>query len=300
MYKIFLQEGKKEDSIKRVKEMFPDDSDFIDKIFDETAKLGAKYIPFVETETKRFLIDPFTDFDVFISGLIRQIEFFNKNSNKITPEVIGTVKELWDGVESRAFPKLDVVMKSPKDINSYNIDTLGYLTQALSMISSKREKERAAKKEAEKIKFLAESERKSLLATASQELKVQERGLIGLQEAQKEIANQLAQIAQSTLTRIQAWNTPETSVQKEVGQVTKVDVQEKKLAAKPKSVPQAGKSAKPKSTKPLKATSPKKASEKKLSSKDMEIQDDGLPTLNKVLEAYAKSTGPRGKVGDIN
>jgi hypothetical protein len=32
----------------------------------------------------------------------------------------------------------------------------------------------------------------------------------------------------------------------------------------------------------------------------MEIQDDGLPTLNKVLEAYAKSTGPRGKVGDIN
>ena len=63
MYKIFLQEGKKEDSIKRVKEMFPDDSDFIDKIFDETAKLGAKYIPFVETETKRFLIDPFTDFD---------------------------------------------------------------------------------------------------------------------------------------------------------------------------------------------------------------------------------------------
>ena len=157
-----------------------------------------------------------------------------------------------------------------------------------------------AKKEAEKIKFLAESERKSLLASASQELKDQERGLIGLQEAQKEIANQLAQIAQSTLTRIQAWNTAETSVQKEVGQVTKVDVQEKKLAAKPKSVPQAGKSAKPKSTKSLKATSPKKVSEKKLSSKDMEIQDDGLPTLNKVLEAYAKSTGPRGKVGDIN
>ena len=157
-----------------------------------------------------------------------------------------------------------------------------------------------AKKEAEKIKFLAESERKSLLASASQELKDQERGLIGLQEAQKEIANQLAQIAQSTLTRIQAWNKPETSMQKEVAQVTKVDVQEKKVVAKPKSAPKAGKSAKPKSTKPLKATSPKKVSEKKLSSKDMEIQDDGLPTLNKVLEAYAKSTGPRGKVGDIN
>jgi hypothetical protein len=28
--------------------------------------------------------------------------------------------------------------------------------------------------------------------------------------------------------------------------------------------------------------------------------DDGLPTLNKVLAAYAKSTGPKGKIGDIN
>jgi len=147
---------------------------------------------------------------------------------------------------------------------------------------------------------LAESERKSLLASASQELKDQERGLIGLQEAQKEIANQLAQIAQSTLTRIQAWYTPETSVQKEVAQVIKVAVQEKKVVAKPKSALKVSKSAKPKSTKPLKATPTKKASEKKLGSEDLEIQDDGLPTLNKVLEAYAKSTGPRGKVGDIN
>jgi hypothetical protein len=39
---------------------------------------------------------------------------------------------------------------------------------------------------------------------------------------------------------------------------------------------------------------------KKTVSKEMDIQDDGLPTLNKVLEAYAKSTGPRGKIGDIN
>jgi cell division initiation protein len=30
------------------------------------------------------------------------------------------------------------------------------------------------------------------------------------------------------------------------------------------------------------------------------VSDDGLPTLNKVLEAYAKSTGPKGKVGEIN
>ncbi|CAM4128667.1 hypothetical protein EWU23_02630 [Cytophagaceae bacterium 50C-KIRBA] len=28
--------------------------------------------------------------------------------------------------------------------------------------------------------------------------------------------------------------------------------------------------------------------------------DDSLPTLNKVLEAYAKSSGPQGKIGDLN
>lgn len=30
------------------------------------------------------------------------------------------------------------------------------------------------------------------------------------------------------------------------------------------------------------------------------VSDEGLPTLNKVLEAYAKSSGPRGKVGESN
>jgi len=153
MYKIFLQEGKKEDAIQKVKEMFssPEDAEMIDKIFDATSSLGTKFIPFVENETKRYLIDQNTDINDFINLLVNRLRSFIKNNAKITSEVIGTTKELWDGVESRAFPKLDVVLNAPKDINSYNIDTLGYLTQALSMISSKREKERAAKKEAEKV-----------------------------------------------------------------------------------------------------------------------------------------------------
>jgi hypothetical protein len=153
MYKIFLQEGKKDDAIQKVKEMFssPEDAEMIDKIFDATSSLGTKFIPFVENETKRYLIDQNTDINDFINLLVNRIRSFIKNNDKITPEVIGTTKELWDGIESRAFPKLDVVLNAPKDINSYNIDTLGYLTQALSMISSKREKERAAKKEAEKV-----------------------------------------------------------------------------------------------------------------------------------------------------
>jgi len=151
MYKIFLQEGKKEEAIQRVKEMFPQDSDAIEKVFDATSSLGTKFITFIENETKRYLIDQDFSLDDFISILSRRLEYFKKNSNRITPEVIGTAKQLWDGIESRAFPKLEKVMNSPKDINSYTFGTLGYLMDALTMIASKREKEREAKKEAEKI-----------------------------------------------------------------------------------------------------------------------------------------------------
>jgi hypothetical protein len=45
------------------------------------------------------------------------------------------------------------------------------------------------------------------------------------------------------------------------------------------------------------------SSKRKLTKSDLSAStagDDGLPTLNKVLAAYAKSTGPKGKIGDIN
>jgi hypothetical protein len=45
------------------------------------------------------------------------------------------------------------------------------------------------------------------------------------------------------------------------------------------------------------------SSKRKLTNSDLSAStavDDGLPTLNKVLAAYAKSTGPKGKIGDIN
>jgi CHAD domain-containing protein len=51
------------------------------------------------------------------------------------------------------------------------------------------------------------------------------------------------------------------------------------------------------------ATKKNLTSKKKLTKSDLSAStagDDGLPTLNKVLAAYAKSTGPKGKIGDIN
>ena len=70
-----------------------------------------------------------------------------------------------------------------------------------------------------------------------------------------------------------------------------------KSAAKPAAKPAAKRGPKPKAKSAEKPTA-KRGPKPKISLET--VSDDGLPTLNKVLEAYAKSTGPRGKVGEIN
>ena len=72
------------------------------------------------------------------------------------------------------------------------------------------------------------------------------------------------------------------------------------IKAKPMAAP-AKRGPKPK-TKPPIAQTTKPAAKRGPKPKVIldTVTDDGLPTLNKVLEAYAKSSGPRGKVGEIN
>jgi hypothetical protein len=69
------------------------------------------------------------------------------------------------------------------------------------------------------------------------------------------------------------------------------------LTAKPAAKPAAKRGPKPKAKSAAKPAT-KRGPKPKISLET--VSDDGLPTLNKVLEAYAKSTGPRGKVGEIN
>ena len=165
-----------------------------------------------------------------------------------------------------------------------------------------------ATKEADKIKFLAESEKKQLLMGASQELKEQERGLKTLKEAQREIARQLSSVANLTLGQLSSWE-----VLKDEGtEVTPIEKPAKeKLLVKKASVIKKSKSAAavkvehdlPKTNQAKSNTKKNVASKKKLTTSELSTEiggDDGLPTLNKVLAAYAKSTGPKGKIGDIN
>ena len=142
-----------------------------------------------------------------------------------------------------------------------------------------------AQKEVEKSKLLVENERKQLLGQIDQEVKEQTRELKRLESIQAEIAGQLANFAQQTLASVSAWSQP-VVVEKPIKEVVKTPVAVKK----PKTT------TKDTSSKVKKPTVQKKGKNLDVST----IEDDGLPTLNKVLEAYAKTTGPRGKVGEIN
>ena len=165
-----------------------------------------------------------------------------------------------------------------------------------------------ATKEAEKIKFLAESEKKQLLMSASQELKEQERGLKTLKEAQREIARQLSSVANLTLGQLSSWEV----FKNEVTEVLPIEkpAKEKLIVKKASAVKKVNKvtNVKKKVDLPQKNqvnSSAKKNvnPKKKLTTSQLSTEnggDDGLPTLNKVLAAYAKSTGPKGKIGDIN
>ena len=165
-----------------------------------------------------------------------------------------------------------------------------------------------ATKEAEKIKFLAESEKKQLLMGAVQELKEQERGLTTLKEAQREIARQLSSVANLTLGQLSSWEV----LKNEVVEVTPIEKPSKeKLIVKKASVVKKSKSTAavkkerdlPKINQAKSITKKSVTSKKKLTTSELSTEnggDDGLPTLNKVLAAYAKSTGPKGKIEDIN
>jgi len=150
------------------------------------------------------------------------------------------------------------------------------------------ESEQAVKKSA----LLLENERKQMLAQVDQELKEKQREMVRLEAVQQEIAGQLMELSQQTMDQIGKWT-------RDVPQVEPVIQEKKKVLVAKKKAP--AKVAKPVAKPIAKAKEKPAPKAKKVNHLDTRtIEDDGLPTLNKVLEAYAKSSGPRGKVGDIN
>jgi hypothetical protein len=151
---------------------------------------------------------------------------------------------------------------------------------------------KAAENDVQKAKLLVEHERKQIIGKVEQEVKDQTRELTRLKHLQAEIAGQLSNFAQQTLESVAAWSKPVAASQEKIEEVKPVvkKVVANKVASNKKVV------AKDKSDKVVKNAPVKKGKHLDAST----IEDDGLPTLNKVLEAYAKTSGPRGKVGEIN
>ena len=149
-FKIF--EGKKEDAIEKLVSKYPNDKDIIEKAFGLVSTLGTKVIPFIESEVQKEIVDPqYDDTDTWVTSVKNKLSKFIKNQERITIDTLSSAKQLWDGVEGRAFPKLDKAMKAPKDVNSYTLSSLGYILQVLDSQISQKEKERQAKKEVKKI-----------------------------------------------------------------------------------------------------------------------------------------------------
>jgi len=256
-------------------------------------------------------------------------------SNQKTAELEAEVARLRE-IESSLFRALKLAEESQQNFSAkMEKEAKAILDKANKEAEAIKKK---ADSDAQKQALLTESERKQTLAQANQELKEQERQLRNLQEAQKEIAAQLKSISEQTLGSIANWvttdlvapiaavapaapkltskrgrkpgvkNKPKTKVKakpvdKSVAKVkpapkakpvTKANPSDKAIPAKRGPKPK----VKPAAVNTEKPAPAKRGPKPKISLET--VSDEGLPTLNKVLEAYAKSSGPRGKVGEIN
>ncbi|MFD3393576.1 DivIVA domain-containing protein [Aquirufa sp. OSTEICH-129V] len=147
------------------------------------------------------------------------------------------------------------------------------------------ESEQSVKKAA----LLVENERKQLLAHSEQELKEKQREMGRLEAVQQAFAEQMLELSQQTIDQLAKWKKDVPPVAPVKSEQVKAKSASKMVKPVVKPKPVAKKKAKP-------VSKPAKSNHLDVTT----IEDDGLPTLNKVLEAYAKSSGPRGKVGDLN
>lgn len=153
-----------------------------------------------------------------------------------------------------------------------------------------------AQKEVEKQQLLFQQEKNQQKEVLKAELLEQERALQQLKEAQKLVAKQLQEIASITLHKITEWEgEPEKAIIAEPEMRAKQAV--KKVEVKALAKKRGGKVKSVNESVPEKVV--KKAGRPKKKAEDLPT-DDGLPTLGKVLEAYAKSNQPKGGIAEMN
>jgi len=156
MYKIFLTESKKTDVLKRLKTKFPKFEKLIERAIDSDPT-GNRYIPWIESNLNNLIskledtnqVEPlqikyFTDYlgNIFESTL----PVFANGINRISPKLMEKFKNE-ASFKNQIIPKEDLekILKSPRDIFSYNLLQLEVLANTLEKNLSEKQKEKKAK-----------------------------------------------------------------------------------------------------------------------------------------------------------
>lgn len=157
MNKIFLVEGKKEDASKRLTQKFPKYSDYINRILDSDPT-GSRFITWIEKNLEEKLNaskgETLTgeNLSYWFDAFYFAVGMFANNYNRISPKILEKLKnaQTWQD-DKISETDLERILKSPRDIFSYNLDQLLILTRILEKNQSEKSNIKTAKKEAEII-----------------------------------------------------------------------------------------------------------------------------------------------------
>jgi hypothetical protein len=161
MNKIFLVEGKKEDAYKRLFQKFPDYDNTIERILDSDPT-GSRFITWIEKSLEEKLTElqekslsqreKIEQTQYLIQLFEEVVGIFSNNVNRITPKILEKLKvgQTWND-DKMSEEDLQRILKSPKDIFSYNLDQLFVLTTILKKNLSEKSKQKTAKKESDVI-----------------------------------------------------------------------------------------------------------------------------------------------------
>lgn len=145
-----LLEGKKE-NIDKVKKKYPNDTEFIDRMFSIDPTSHGKYSEWIS----KYLISAlqfgeFNNIEKMINDIIPP---FDKNYQKINDDVIDSFKDnLKERLDNIYSNEVEKIIKNPKDINSYSKPYyILIMLDVLSNIKTRLEKEKLAKKDVDKI-----------------------------------------------------------------------------------------------------------------------------------------------------
>ena len=154
----FIIEGKKEDAAKRLKEKYPLDSEFIDKIFSYDPT-GSKYVPFIENSLGKLLksLSQATlglnqiQMEAIESSFAKIIPWFHQNANRLTPELVDKAVHRYQVAMDTKPENYDKILKAPKDITNYNPYFIEILMYVVDSEKTEKQKEKESKSQVQKL-----------------------------------------------------------------------------------------------------------------------------------------------------